>query len=77
MVQAVINLSDDVNRVINVIKAQHGLKDKSEAVELIVNAFEDEIMEPELRPEFIQKMKEIAKEKPIPVDDFGKRYGLR
>ena len=77
MVQAVINMSEDVSRIVNVVKAQYGLKDKSEAFAVIVNKFEDELMEPELNPEFIQRMQEIAKEKPVVVADFGKRYGLR
>ncbi|MDP3640442.1 MAG: DUF2683 family protein [Nanoarchaeota archaeon] len=31
--------------------------------------------EPELLPEFVKKMQEIAKQKSISVDDFAKRYG--
>ena len=33
--------------------------------------------EPELREDFILKMKDIDIEKSIPVDDFEKRYGLK
>lgn len=33
--------------------------------------------EPELREEFILKMKDIDLEKSIRVKDFGKRYGLK
>ncbi len=32
--------------------------------------------EPELRAEFILRMKDIDLEQSIMVDDFGKRYGL-
>jgi len=32
--------------------------------------------EPELREDFILKMKKIDLEKSIPIEDFGKRYGL-
>jgi len=32
--------------------------------------------EPELKPEFVQKMAQIQKQKNIKVDDFAKRYGL-
>jgi hypothetical protein len=35
------------------------------------------IEEPELRDEFILRMKDIELEKSIPVKDFGKRYGLK
>lgn len=35
------------------------------------------LQEPELRAEFIRKMKDIDLEKSIAVKDFGKRYGLK
>lgn len=35
------------------------------------------IEEPELRAEFIQRMRDIDLEKSILVKDFGKRYGLK
>lgn len=33
--------------------------------------------EPELRAEFIQRMRDIDLEKSVMVNDFGKRYGLK
>jgi hypothetical protein len=33
--------------------------------------------EPELREDFILRMKDIDQEKSLIVDDFGKRYGLK
>ena len=33
--------------------------------------------EPELREDFILRMKDIEQEKSFMVDDFGKRYGLK
>ena len=35
------------------------------------------IEEPELRDDFVLRMKEIDLEKSITVEDFGKRYGLK
>ncbi len=35
------------------------------------------LKEPELRAEFIRRMRDIDLEKSIVVKDFGKRYGLR
>ena len=61
MVQAIINISEKANRVINIVKAKHGLKDKSEAINIMAEEYEQSIMEPELRPEFIKKMKTIEK----------------
>ncbi|MBR9703511.1 DUF2683 family protein [Candidatus Woesearchaeota archaeon] len=61
MVQAVINISEEANRVINIVKARHGLRTKSEAINKLADEYED-LTEPELRPEFIREMKRIAKE---------------
>ena len=35
------------------------------------------IEEPELREDFILRLRKIDLEKSIPVKDFGKRYGLK
>jgi len=56
MVKAIVVLGEHSNRVINIVKAKYGLRDKSEAIEKIVVEYEQEIMEPELRPEFVQSV---------------------
>ena len=35
------------------------------------------IEEPELRDDFVLRMRDIEDEKAIKVEDFGKRYGLK
>lgn len=63
-----------------IIKVKYGLKYKSAAIELIAAQYEEEILEPELRPEFIEKMQNITKEEPIDVGtvyDLRARYGHR
>ena len=35
------------------------------------------VEEPELREDFVLRMRNIDLEKSIPVEDFGKRYGLK
>ena len=62
MVQAIVSLGEYENRVLTIVKGKFGLKNKSDAVNLIINKFEEELLEPELRPEFIQKIKRIEKE---------------
>ena len=57
MPQAVVNISDKANRVLNIVKAKYDLKDKSEAIEKIAIEYEQEILEPELRPEFRESVK--------------------
>ena len=76
MVKAQIDITPEANQVLNIIKAQYALKDKSEAIEKVVEIYTDEIMEPELRPEFVRKMRKIKKEKSIKVKSFSDRYGL-
>ena len=77
MPQAVISLDEHENRIVNIVKGKYGLKNKSEAITLIINQYEEEIMEPELRPEFVEKMLKIQNEKPIKIKVFKKRFGLK
>ena len=65
MVQAIINIEDETNRVLNIVKAKFGLRDKSEAINVMAGQYEQEILEPQLRPEYVEKLKEIKKEKGI------------
>ena len=77
MVQAIVNISERANRILNIVKAKYGLKDKSEAINKALEEYEDGIMEPELQPEFIERMEKISKEKIIKIgtiEDFKKRY---
>jgi len=79
MVQAIINIEDRTNKILSVIKAKYGLKDESEAINFIVAEYEEEMLEPELKPEYIEKLKKIEKQKTIDVgtiENFKKRYGL-
>ena len=76
MTQALITLNENINRVLNIVKAKYDLKDKSETIEYIIKKFIEYENEPELKPEFIEKINKIKKEKSIRVDDFAKRYGL-
>jgi len=76
MVQALIKLSDNTNRVLNIIKAKFGLKDKGEAIAFVVSEYIDHEDEPELRPDFIDKMNKIKKQKGIKVTNFAQRYKL-
>ena len=61
MVQAVIHMNANVSKVVNIVKGQYGLKNKSDAFNLIVEWYEEEFLEPELRPEYLQKLSKIKK----------------
>lgn len=79
MVQAIINIEDHTNRVLNIVKAKFGLKDKSEAINRMAKQYEETILERELRPEYIEKAKKIMKQKKVHVgttDNLRKRLNL-
>ena len=75
MVQAIINISEKTNRVLNIVKAKYGLKDKSEAIDVMAEEYENGMMEPELRPEYIEKLSKIKEQQGIKfksVDELRK-----
>ena len=72
MVQAVININEHTNRVLNIVKAKFGLRDKSEAINLVVNEYEQVELEPELRPEYKIKLAKIIDGKHLSREEFEK-----
>tara|TARA_Y100000034_G_C6829933_1_gene374532 strand:- start:204 stop:449 length:246 start_codon:yes stop_codon:yes gene_type:complete len=69
MVQAMINISKDANQILNIVKAKKNFKDKSEAIDFVTKKYGEDLLEPELRPEYIEKIKKIEEE------GYGKTYG--
>ena len=63
MVQAVIKIDDRLNRVLNIVKAKYGFKDKSQTIEYVIEKYESAFLEPELRPEYVEKLEKIRKGK--------------
>ena len=59
MVQSIIDISENEDRIINIVKAKYGLKNKSQAIALIAKTYEDSFLEPELKPEYLEKLKRI------------------
>lgn len=72
MVQAIITLGKEEDRIVNIVKAQHSLKNKSEAINFIVSKFREQDLDEfcpicddpnrHFKPEYIAKMKKIEKE---------------
>ncbi len=75
MVQAMIDISENANRVLNIVKAKYGLKDKSETINFVVKEYEESFLEPELRPEYKEKMLKIIKGKHLSRKEFEKAVG--
>lgn len=74
MVKAIVEINEQANRILNIVKAREALKDKSEAINLVVSVYGQEILEPQLRPEFVKEVLEAQKEKTIKVKDFSEHY---
>lgn len=74
MVKALVELNENTNHVLNMVKAKYQLQDKGKAIELVVTRFMNEESEPELKHDFVIKMSNVVKQKSIKVDDFAKRY---
>lgn len=70
MVQSIIDINEREDRVLNIVKAKFGLRNKSEAVALIAKIYEDSFLEPELKPEYIEKLDKIRKGKYIKFDSI-------
>jgi hypothetical protein len=77
MPQAMVQISEKANRVLNMVKAKYGLKDKSEAINKMAEEYEEEILEERLRPEYIEKLKKIEKEGYISQKEFEKRLKVK
>ena len=65
MIQAMIEIPEEANQILNIVKARYNLRTKSEAIAKIVIECGANILEPELRPEYLQKLQRIEKEKGI------------
>lgn len=61
MVQAIVNLGEHQDRLLTIIKGKFGLKNKSDAVNFVISKYEEELLEPQLRPEYVNKIKNLEK----------------
>lgn len=76
MVQAVVTLTDYEDRVVNIIKGKFGLKNKTEAIRKVIDEYAETLLEPELRPEFVEKMESRQKEPTTKIKNFKEHFGL-
>jgi len=63
MTQALVSLSEYQDRILTIVKGKFGFKTKNEAVHYVIDAFGNELLEPELRPEYIERLQKIRKGK--------------
>jgi len=78
MVKAIVDIDEDANKVLNHLKAEYCLKDKSQAINLMAKEFNRFVRTgPEIRPEYVEKLKRIQRGKHMIVKDFAKEFGLK
>ena len=75
MVNAMINISEDANQILNIVKARYNLKDKSQAIDFVAREYGGELLEPELRPGFIERVRKAEKGKFVKISNFARHYG--
>jgi hypothetical protein len=78
MVKAIVEIDREANEVLNLTKARYGLKDKSQALNLVVKQYKVLVLESGVRLEYLKKLKKIRREPIIRVgsiEDFRERYG--
>ena len=72
MVKATVTIDERTNRILNIVKAKYGLKDKSQALNLMAQQLEECVLEHELKPEFKESLKASETEKTVKVRDLAK-----
>ena len=78
MVKSLIDLNERESRVINIVKAKYGLKDKSQALSIIIKSYEECELEPQLKPEFVKEIEETRKHgRFVKVKDFAEEFDLK
>jgi hypothetical protein len=68
MPQAIIHLGEKEDRVLTIVKGKYGLKNKSEAVNLLIDKYGEELLEPKLRPLDEKMSTALATEKVLAKD---------
>ena len=81
MVKAMIDIDEHANQILNIVKAKYDLPDKSQAINLAMRQYEEEILEPEFSPAYAEKLRKIVKEnkysKPMTLEEFRKYLGVK
>lgn len=72
MVSAMVNISNEANQVLNIVKAKYNLKDKSQAINKVVLDYSQELLDLKLRPEYAVKLNKIMKGHHLTKKEFEK-----
>jgi len=77
MPKAMVQISQKANRILNIVKAKYELKDKSQAINKIAEEFGEVLLEPQLKPEYVRKLRKIEKEGTISEEEFEKMLKVK
>ena len=80
MVKAIVEIDEEANKVINILKARYGLRDKSQAINEMAKQYKEIVLESELKPEYVRRLMDVEKEPIVRIGsprDLRKRYGLK
>ena len=69
MVKATIEIPENENRILTILKGKYGLKNKEQVIISLIKGAEQDL-EPEIRPEYLKKLMRIDKQKGIPFKDI-------
>jgi len=76
MVKAIVNIDENANRILNIVKAKENLKDKSEVINLVLKTYGKEMLEGDFKPEFVKELLMAQNEEKVKVDDWNSYFGL-
>jgi Tat protein secretion system quality control protein TatD with DNase activity len=62
MVKAIVEIDEEANKVINVLRAQYDLKDKSQAINEMAKQYKELLLDSGVRPEYLKRLEKIRKE---------------
>lgn len=74
MPKAIISIDDKTNRVLNIIKAKYGLKDKSQAIDKMAEEYEDVILGSSFQPDFFKTIRLKETETATKIEELLKYY---
>ena len=69
MVKSTIEIPKRENRLLTILKGKYGLSNKEQVIISLIREAEENL-EPEIRPEYVKKIRRIEKEKGIPFKNI-------
>jgi len=77
MPKAMIQISEKANRILNIVKAKYALRDKSQAINKMAEEFGEVLLEPQMRPEYVRKLRKIEKEGTVSEEEFERMLKVK